>query len=106
MGEEEKQQQNPPRIRFLKCFCHRARGIFVLVQWGKQFGAGYSAAKGPVGLSGEDSMSPGLDTGGWRGKNVTVRLFTRICYFSFFSPCLELQQRVLHWDSPLVPAER
>lgn len=94
-GGEEKQQQRTPRIRFLKCFCHKARGIFVLVQWEKQLGAGYSAAKGPEGLSGEDSKSPGLDTRGWRGRNVTVRLFTRIYYFSFFYPYLELQQRVL-----------
>lgn len=37
-GGKEKQQQKNPRIRVFKCFCHRARGIVVLVQ----FGAGSS----------------------------------------------------------------
>lgn len=38
LGGKEKQQQKKPRIRVFKCFCHRARGILVLVQ----FGAGSS----------------------------------------------------------------
>lgn len=78
---------------------------------GKAVWCWFSAARRTSGLSGERSMSPGLDTRAWRGKNVTVRLMTRICHFSFFTFKATTEGFVLYWSFPqscpkLVPAER